>query len=170
MTKLGELMFQQTYSLDRLLATPSRPHNYGLARRVMHAKPRATAAGSAATAPDEQIKLARVDDVPDALLANPQPTTTAPADEASPVMSRLEALPPELVDAILAAIVSHSDLFALGCALPRLWPYVSRHVEEGLSDAQARRVGGDAHRHCQRRVAVGRGPARPRAQLSRRAC
>ncbi len=132
MTKLGELMFQKTYSLDQLLTIPVRPHNYGLGRRVVYAKQRAATAGGTATASDEQIKQAHVDDAPDALLTNPQPTSTALVDDASPVLSRLEALPPELVDAVLAAIVSHSDLFALGCALPRLWPYVSRHVEEAF--------------------------------------
>jgi hypothetical protein len=130
MTKLGELMFQQTYSLDRLLAMPLRPQNYGLGRHVTYAKQRATAADGAATSPGDLVGQAHVNDLPDTLPADPQPSSTALADDASPVMSRLEALPPELVDAVLAALVSHSDLFALGCALPRLWPYVSRHVEE----------------------------------------
>jgi hypothetical protein len=56
------------------------------------------------------------------------PTTLA--EVLRPIYSRLEALPLELVNAVLATIVYTSDLFALGCALPRLWPYVSRHVEE----------------------------------------
>ncbi len=131
MTKLGELMFQQTYTLDRLLARPVRPPSYGLKRPVTYAKQRTTAAEGAAGSPAGLVEQTYDNDASAAQRSDMQARlapTTLP--EASPLLSRLEALPPELVDAVLAAIVSHSDLFALGCALPRLWPYVSRHVEE----------------------------------------
>jgi uncharacterized membrane protein YgcG len=118
----GEFIFIKRAELVRLLVVPTA--GYAL---------RARAAATALAAPQppqshESSSPASTGKLLPTVSSNTAASAAAASDASAPP-SRLDALPLELVDLIFAYISTLDDYFAVGYALPRMWPIVLRHAD-----------------------------------------